>query len=883
MTASSRAAGWIAAVTTLAVVAAHGVWPEGAFGEWSYLVVVDGAAVVAVVGALRCRTTTSVLIAAGVTLSGLGDLVWQLYVWNRGVAPDLSVADVGWLGSYVAVGVALLGLLRRGAGRLDIDGVIDVAAIAVVAMVAQWQLTVQDLVTDATIPLEARIIWASYPALDAVLLGLVVRATAARRLRGPAAWALAGGAMCWLLADFGYTTSSGMEDLVAWLDAGWMLGAALLALATWLPILPEASTERHTSHLARYGSIAVALLPLLVPWIIEVTGAAQGFDPNPVVLLVATSLLVLIAFVRTARSVRAEALVREELRASERFARCIAVNSSDAAAVLDAEARVVVESPQLAAFFGYPDVETRGVDAFSLVADADREDVRALFGRCLATAGQTMTHELRVHHAEGGERWLDVRMVNLLDDPDVEGVVVNLHDITDRKRVEFDLAHQAFHDGLTGLANRALFTDRVEHALRRSARGGGHAAVVFLDLDAFKTVNDSLGHGAGDELLCEVASRLAGSVRTGDTVARLGGDEFAILVEQTGHADAEAEAVADRILASLQEPVTVAGQTVTVSGSLGIACADADATAASLLRDADVAMYRAKAAGKGQWVSYDPDMREAVIERLQLESDLFGALDEHQLRVVYQPVVALDTEEVVGFEALLRWDHPTLGTVPPAKFIPIAEENGLIVPIGRWVLVEACRTGARWNREHAGGQRLSMAVNVSARQLAYGDLLADVEAALADSGLAPSDLVLEVTESSLVQEPQLAAACLQDVRALGVRIAVDDFGTGYSSLSYLRQFPVDILKIDRSFTSTITERGEVPALVRGLLDLGRTLDLATVAEGVELGVQRDGLRAEQCGLAQGFLFARPMAPDAAELLLQGAETTDLSRGAAPTG
>jgi len=881
MSVSSRPA-LLLALAALAVVVAHGVWPEGAFGEWSYLAVVDGAAVVALAAAWRRRSATAVLVAVGVTLSGLGDLIWQVYVWNNGVEPDLSIADIGWLGSYVAIGLALFRLLRRGAGRLDIDGVIDVAAISVVAMVAQWQLSVQDLVTDGSIPLEARVVWATYPVLDAVLLGLVVRAVAARRLRGPVAWALAGGAACWLLADFGYTTTAGTTTFWPWLDAGWMLGAALLAAGAWLPDTPEPTTVSRHPSVARYGSIAITMLPLLVPWIIEVTGAAQGFDPNPVVLLVATTLLVLIAFVRTARSAQAEARVREQLRAGERFARAIAVNSSDAAAILDAEGRVLVESPQLAAFFGYPGEVTKGVDAFSLVAEVDRADIRALFGRCLVTTGQTLQSELRVRRADGGERWLDVRMVNLLDDPDVRGLVVNLHDITDRKRVESDLAHQAFHDGLTGLANRALFTDRVEQALRRSARSGGNAAVVFLDLDAFKTVNDSLGHGAGDDLLCEIAARLQGSVRSGDTVARLGGDEFAVLVEQTRHAGAEAEAIADRILSALEAPVTVDGQTVSVSCSLGIACADVDATAASLLRDADVAMYRAKAAGKGQWVAYDPDMREAVVERLQLETDLFTALGARQFRVVYQPVVALDTEEVMGFEALLRWDHPTLGTIAPDRFIPIAEENGLIVPIGRWVLSEACRTGGQWNRSHAGRRRLSMSVNLSARQLTDGDLVHDVEAALAESGLEPSDLVLEVTETSLVQEPHRAAGRLQELRALGVRIAVDDFGTGYSSLSYLRQFPVDILKLDRSFTSTITD-GEVPAIVRGLLDLGRTLDLATVAEGVELGVQRDGLRAEHCSLAQGFLFARPLDPADAELLLLEADEAGIGRGAASTG
>jgi diguanylate cyclase (GGDEF)-like protein len=458
-------------------------------------------------------------------------------------------------------------------------------------------------------------------------------------------------------------------------------------------------------------------------------------------------------------------------------------------------------------------------------------------------------------------------MVNLTDDPDVGGVVVNLHDITDRKKAEDDLSHQAFHDGLTDLANRALFHDRVEHSLRRNQRTGLDTAVIFLDLDGFKNVNDGLGHVAGDQLLQEVAARLRQAVRNSDTVARLGGDEFAILIEQSPAAVEESEGVAERILRSLATPVELEGQAVTVSASLGIATSDPDSTATSLLRDADVAMYRAKASGKARWVVYDPVMRSAAMERLQLENDLIGALDANQFALVYQPVVQLETEEIVGFEALLRWHHPTLGLIAPDRFIPIAEETGLIVPIGKWVLSEACATAARWSRDYPGHLGMTMAVNVSGRQIASSDLVAHVEMTLAESRIDPATLVLEMTETALIQDTAVAAIRLQQLSSLGVRLAIDDFGTGYSSLSYLRQFPVDILKIDRSFISAITDREQVPAIVRGLLDLGRTLDLETVAEGVELDVQRDQLRSENCDLAQGFLFSRPLEPVDVELLL----------------
>ena len=326
----------------------------------------------------------------------------------------------------------------------------------------------------------------------------------------------------------------------------------------------------------------------------------------------------------------------------------------------------------------------------------------------------------------------------------------------------------------------------MEHSLRRNQRTGLDTAVIFLDLDGFKNVNDGLGHGAGDQLLQEVAARLCQAVRNSDTVARLGGDEFAILIEQSPAAVEESEGVAERILRSLATPVELEGQAVTVSASLGIATSDPDSSATSLLRDADVAMYRAKARGKARWVVYDPVMRSAAMERLQLENDLIGALDGNQLALVYQPVVRLETEEIVGFEALLRWHHPTLGLIAPDRFIPIAEETGLIVPICRWVLSEACATAVRWTRDYPGHRGMTMAVNVSGRQIASSDLVAHVEMTLAESRIDPASLVLEMTETALIQDTSVAAVRLQQLSSLGVRLAIDDFGTGYSSLSYLR-------------------------------------------------------------------------------------------------
>jgi diguanylate cyclase (GGDEF)-like protein len=380
-------------------------------------------------------------------------------------------------------------------------------------------------------------------------------------------------------------------------------------------------------------------------------------------------------------------------------------------------------------------------------------------------------------------------------------------------------------------------------------------------------VNDSLGHAAGDELLREVSARLVDAVRSSDTVARLGGDEFAVLLEQRHGPIEEAVIVAERILGALTTPVVVEGQPMTVGASIGISVGSPDSNAASLLRDADVAMYRAKAAGRGRWVVHDAGMRAEAAERLRLETDLLGVHACDELRLVYQPVIDLETGEIVSFEALLRWEHPELGIVMPDRFIPLAEANGMILPIGEWVLREACRQLSEWRARYPELASLAMAVNVSGRQVASPFLGDHVVDALRGAGLEPAALTLELTESTLVEDPGSAAARLTALRDLGIRLAIDDFGTGYSSLSYLRQFPLDILKIDRSFISTITEPDHVPAIVRGLLDLGRTLGLTTVAEGVESEIQQDQLRAVGCDCAQGHLFARPLDPDGVEELL----------------
>ncbi len=434
--------------------------------------------------------------------------------------------------------------------------------------------------------------------------------------------------------------------------------------------------------------------------------------------------------------------------------------------------------------------------------------------------------------------------------------------LTDARMVD-DVMHQALHDPLTGLANRALFLDRLERAMAATDRSGGPVAVLFLDLDRFKNVNDTFGHAAGDRLLVEVSERLRSNLRPGDTIARFGGDEFAILLEDGGGGESPI-AVARRLLEVVGSPVKIGERTVFVAASIGIA---AGTGGEDLLRNADLAMYRAKSQGQARYAEYEPGMHAEMVERLELETDLRRAVEAGELVLHYQPLVELDQGRVFGVEALVRWQHPRRGLVPPGAFIPVAEESGLIVSIGSWVLRTACRQAAEWQRPHGP---LTLSVNLSGVQLEQPELVDEVAEVLRDTGLDPAQLVLEITETVLMSDAAAVAERLGELKRLGVRIAVDDFGTGYSSLQYLRGFPLDILKVAKSFVDGLTGTAEGFPLARAIVDLGDSLELDVVGEGIELSEQRERLIELGCELGQGFLFARPATAEGIERLLGSA-------------
>ena len=535
---------------------------------------------------------------------------------------------------------------------------------------------------------------------------------------------------------------------------------------------------------------------------------------------------------------------------------------------LDETSSNIYSSPQIESMLGFSPEEWATDDELflSLLHPEDREQVLAAHARTHAT-GEPLQIEYRFRTRDGRVVWVQDE-ARVIEAPDGTRVLQGyLLDVTARREAEDQLRHQAFHDALTGLANRALFSDRVEHALVRRAEAHGDVAVLILDLDDFKAINDSLGHAAGDTLLREVGTRLRAVLTASHTVARIGGDEFAILVEDPSGL-AEAVGLAGRLLSQLQLPFQLDGREVFVTPSIGIAVGRDHE---SLLRSADVALYRAKTAGGAQYAVYGPKMDEDVLGRLELISDLRRARVEEEFTIHYQPIVELASGRLVGVEALARWRHPTRGLLQPAEFISLAEETGRIVEVGRWVLGEACRRTAEWKALLPPGAQLSVSVNMSTRQVRGRGFVESIESALASSGLDPSALTVEITESVLAERRDELVDVLGEVCALGVSLALDDFGTGYSSFPLLQDLPVHGVKVDRHFVGLIGTGREPTAFVRAIVELARALDLEVVAEGIENPAQVAVLRQLGCRLGQGFHYARPLeATQLDELLADGA-------------
>jgi diguanylate cyclase (GGDEF)-like protein/PAS domain S-box-containing protein len=893
-----------------AVVAAFGiVLSTGAGGpDTSQAISNLGLCAAAVSAALACLFRAAAFrgrLRAGWAMVGLGVLSWGVgqacAVWLEtftGTVPLPSQADIGYLGMILLTSAGLLILpvatqTLANRARSVLDGLMVAASLVLIA----WFVIIEPLIEaggDSAIALSVSL---AYPLGDVVMVTIVVYMLAMQRRRGStfAHLALVGaGIVAFAASDIGYAylnltgayASGGVTDI------GWFAGFSLLLLAAAKPVLARAAGEEQPQPvdgeggqpfgvLLPYVAVLAALITSVV-WFAR-TGQSTAFVAYTrsalILLIVGRQLLTLLENRNLTRNLESRVADRTaELYASEQRFHALVQHSSDVVTVVGTDAVVLYQSESVQRIFGYrPRLLTGRVltslldpESASRLADA----LRSVSGRPYATT----VLEVTVPHRRLGLRQAEITITNLLDDPNVGGLVLNTRDISERKELQEQLVHEAYHDALTQLANRALFRERVAEALEQ--RGAeDDVTVLFLDLDGFKEVNDSLGHLAGDQLLVRVAGRLTASVREGDVVARFGGDEFAVLIRSARGAG-EAELVAQRIVDGLHEPFRIDTRDLHVRGSIGLAAyaalAGGDAAdtraddAEQLMRNADLAMYKAKAAGGSSFASYDPQMLAGLVERLELEADLRLALDRGELRLHYQPTIDMADSRVIGFEALVRWQHPTRGMINPLDFIPIAEATGLIVPLGRWVLEEACRQAMEWAKRD--GQRpVKMAVNVSVRQFDRSDLPTVVREVLTETGMPADQLCLEMTESVLMTDTEENLAQLVRLKALGVTLAIDDFGTGYSSLAYLRRFPVDTLKIDRSFVERLGEQTDDTALANTIVQLGQSLGMSTVAEGIEEYGQLAALRAMGCTFAQGFYFSRPVpAGDAGRLLLEGA-------------
>jgi diguanylate cyclase (GGDEF)-like protein/PAS domain S-box-containing protein len=788
-------------------------------------------------------------LAAALTLYFIADCLGTFY-WLQGRDPFPSPADFLYCAFYLPLTAAALWLIRAAAVRLSWAQLFLDAAIFVVGFGAFfWFFVVQPAAIHADLGVLKEALSEAYLALDSfclLLFGvLLLTGSGSAGERRIPLWLLSGfatmflGDIVWSLAKVrGYYLPGGVQD-VLYLACYFPIAAAgreQMRAAT----SPDAAreTSRASGALARslpYAAMAAAFLVL-----IYLSRGGLGGQ---------ATLMIGVVFALTLMLMFRQAVV---LRMAEEHYASLVANASDVIMIIGTDGVVRFASPAATRTLGMKPEEITGRKLAELWGGEDRERLRSFLEEIARTPrGAVGPVELRIERAA---RVIEGVGSNLSEDPAVRGLALNFRDISERKVLEEKLRQLAFHDPLTLLANRSLFRDRVQHALARAQRGESNAAVLFLDVDNFKNINDTLGHDAGDRLLQAVAQRIVQTSRSSDTVARLGGDEFGVLLEGVGTA-AQAQRVADALVESLGTPFSLDGREVRVTASVGVAFSGADTTAKSLLSNADLAMYHAKAAGKNRHVAFQPQMQKLLHERLRLEADIGRALAREEFFLEYQPIVDLGTRTLLGVEALVRWRHPEAGVLMPGSFIHVLEECGQITALGRWVLRRACRDVYAWRSSVAGAAGLRLAVNISARHLQHGELVRDVLEALEASGFESGNLVIELTESTMMYNTEVNLERFHRLKALGVKVAIDDFGTGYSSLSYLHRFPIDILKIDRSFVTGLTSSDDGPDLARAVITLGETLGLETVAEGIELEPQVAALLALGCVAGQGFLFA----------------------------
>jgi diguanylate cyclase (GGDEF)-like protein/PAS domain S-box-containing protein len=809
------------------------------------------------------------MLLGGAALSwSAGQAVWSYIELVQRAHPFPSPAD---LFSVVSFAFSVAGLLAFGASpsglaervRAVLDGLITWSSVFFLG----WALVLGAAYHAGAQSLVSILVSMAYPAFDLVLIAVAV--TVARRARTPGPFAfIAAGILCMAASDSfsAYEALRHANLSPGLIDLGWVAGFLLVSLGS---LWRGGDSEAAAGHGRLRGFLPYAALPPAMTIVAVRTTQGQAMDPVLawmglvlMMLVLSRQMLALHDNRMLARRIerKYEARTADLARSEERF-RTLVQNSSDVVLLLDEELKIGYTTGSSSPILGRAPGDLAGLSFAELLDPAERDRVEAGLRDTVAHPGPSVKLEHRLRRSGGGWSQSETIVSNLLDTPGIAALVLTVRDVTQRKGLEDQLRELAFHDPLTGLPNRTLFQERLGQSLERWRSMGEPCAVMLLDLDNFKYVNDSLGHEVGDELLKQVAERITLAVRPEDTVARAGGDEFTLLLG--GLPDAEAALAAGaRLMKALTAALWVHGREVTPKASIGVALAGSHGISADeLLRNADVAMYRAKAQGRGRCELFDPALHAAALQRLEREVELRNAVGSGELVLHYQPLMDLANERMVGVEALVRWQHPRLGLLQPGDFITLAEETGLIVPVGEWVLNEACRQVACWHQDGTA-PGLKVSVNLSSRQLYETDLPACVAAALAKSGIDPTGLVLEITESLLLDDGEETMQRLLNLRELGVQLAMDDFGTGYSSLSYLSRLPLQILKIDRAFVSVLGRSVEDAAVVRAILSLARTFGMEVVAEGIERPEEVAELKELGCPMGQGYYFSRPLAAEA---------------------
>ena len=774
-----------------------------------------------------------------------------------------TAVDVIFLAAYAIQLCGLMSLFRSSTASRHRLGWFDAAAVGVAVLAVVWSTMYDAIFRGHRATLLDWLTRFGGAVLGVALLAMALRLALSRRGRSRALNLLLGGFALQVVTDSaaalwrGYAPGSRLDTL--WAVADVLLAAALLEAGR--DHTPAQAPTRLAHQEIEHTLVLQAAVTVIIGGMIVI----EAGTALPVATLIGwgCSWLVILVLTRIRMSGLLRLVAEASATENQRRLTAMVASSSDVIGLADPDGTIRYITPSIAALTGVR-VEAWLGQRFDLMLARHVAGLHDLASRsALLGPGATATWEGTV--APGGTaplRTLELTLANRIDAPEVNGWVITAHDVTDHARLTSELRHQSLHDGLTGLPNRGLLFDRIQHWIDRTARcDEARMAVVLIDIDDFKTVNDSLGHTTGDELLRAVAGRLVASVRHGDTVARLGGDEFAILLEDTD--DLEAMVLAERALESLALPVPIGGGDYAVRASAGVVCRRGD-DAIELLRSADIAMYASKRDGKAKVTLFEESMHDLAQARLSLRMDLEAAVDRSELRLVYQPIVDVDTTRIKGVEALVRWDHPRRGLVAPSEFIPIAEQSGQIHAIGSWVLRTACREAASWSDDRSAPY---VSVNVAASQLRDETFIDFVLGVLVESRLHPARLMLEITESMLVDDSAHARDALARLRELGVRIAIDDFGTGYSSLAYLRSMCVDVVKIDRSFVTDLDTNPDHQALTRSILALAAGLEMTAIAEGIETDDEYDALARMGCQLAQGYLFSKPLTPATLRTLL----------------